>query len=691
MSSSASTRERDPDLSTQEQGDGTDDFLTPRHIAAYGAGAALLAMIYQWPTRTLLRYLFSGTPALSLLLLVGAANDYRVLTWVPLWIILVSLHLVYSVVATSWLLYGVFATAMLPALFLVSICQFNLAGRTLRRSLRKAIVQLQFVQDTIAFFDIPALEIDTDVDGLMVVRGLTVSLSSLTIIAHGVEVGIKLTEDIELAITTERVHISLFRKIEISDCFANVKGGGADEMTFADVPSAVNGDATDGGETDDGDDAETEQPIFVEATPLLKAAAAHKPSRPKLKQSMTMEMTGGTEMQDSAAGEGWKSMLKLSPEDRDAGDKYRKVLKYIADTNTPQECRVELQRQIDSDQDVRVAICSKMQPLPTVPHPPKRSIKVTTLQNLSKPRARQTMHRLPMLLRLLLNPLAYFHPVYIDGITAGGSGQYVSHMLKKFIFKHHSQSNKSLRKLERRIMSWLVDANFIIVLDGITGLASVPFNPSSDIITQLKFGDVAVYRSLVSEVAQEEVVRLGGADATFTIPSFLLPHHEHLLPAIPTKKDKDKLFEEIEEADGQVKTLQAEKKLEQAEEDETNVQISTHVQLPAVFSQELLNFIAALVKATKVVEIEKESDLVDTKISGIKSLGKAMSQGMKDSVKKTVVDAAISDKWIAKMVGKITVLLQTAQGDVGYTGDIPVKLAPYRLPDGHPELRKILA
>ena len=42
------------------------------------------------------------------------------------------------------------------------------------------------------------------------------------------------------------------------------------------------------------------------------------------------------------------------------------------------------------------------------------------------------------------------------------------------------------------------------------------------------------------------------------------------------------------------------------------------------------------------------------------------------------------------MVGKITQQLETAQGEVGWAGDIPVKLETYRLPDGHREIVKLL-
>lgn len=97
-------------------------------------------------------------------------------------------------------------------------------GDLTRKSIRALFKQLHFIDDKVALFDIPALEIDTKLDGLVVLRGITFSLSTLSFVVHGVEVGIKLSDDMELTVQTERVTISLFREIEVSDCFANLKG-----------------------------------------------------------------------------------------------------------------------------------------------------------------------------------------------------------------------------------------------------------------------------------------------------------------------------------------------------------------------------------------------------------------------------------------------------------------------------------
>ena len=86
----------------------------------------------------------------------------------------------------------------------------------MRCQLRSLIRELRFVNDKVAVLDIPALEIDTSMDGLVVARGSTVLLSSLTLVAHGIEVGIKFSGDMEFAIQVDQIEIQLFRRINIS-------------------------------------------------------------------------------------------------------------------------------------------------------------------------------------------------------------------------------------------------------------------------------------------------------------------------------------------------------------------------------------------------------------------------------------------------------------------------------------------
>jgi hypothetical protein len=519
----------------------------------------------------------------------------------------------------------------------------------------------------------------------MVLRGITFSLSSLSFVVHGVEVGIKLSDDMELAIQCEMVKIKLFRGIEIGDCFANLKGGQY-EMTFGHLE----------GSTKDADgDA-----VFVEGTALLNAASREGDTRSlssvELETVKMMDqMTDGSPPEDAMAKEGLKGIKKLSPDNEEANGRYQKIVKFIEETNCIYEARQYVkkitkkapgeERGFDSTDDnaVRAAICSQLHSKPSVPHPPQRSIKVTTLQNLTPPYIRGFMHRLPMLLRLLLNPLSYFHPVKISSITATASGSWIDNMLVEKVFLDYADQDHEIANLKKRISSWLSDANFAVGLSGITGIASVPFMPSYDIRCQLVFDDVMSYRALPAQLDLKQVIRLGGADATFIVPSFLLPHHEHLLPPVPSKDHKSDLEKQVNEADGKPKIMQAEHELKQAKKDETNVKLSVHARLPACFDQELLDFLAALVKATKVVEMEKvkereENHMEEQEVNGIVRFGKKVKGGLKDGVKRTVVGGVVNDRWIAKMVGKVTRKLETARGEVGYSGELPVPLGAYR-------------
>ena len=288
-----------------------------------------------------------------------------------------TLHLIYAIASTSWLLYWVFAALCYLSIFLTCLFQYQIVGDFVRKKSRFLLKQLHFIDDKIAFFDIPALEIDTEVDGLMVLRGITFSLSTLSFTVHGVEVGIKLSDDMELAIQTEKVTVALFRRIDIGDCFANVKGGQY-EMTFGSIPSDthdVDGDA-----------------VFVEDTPLLKAASRKGSLKVRSATKMTKEMTDGNAPDDASIGSGLDSMEKLPLGNEEAAGRYRSALQLIEETSSVQEARAHIQKlrntangysekdcdSIDANA-LRAAICSELHQKPSVPHPPRRSIKVTKI------------------------------------------------------------------------------------------------------------------------------------------------------------------------------------------------------------------------------------------------------------------------------------------------------------------------
>lgn len=431
--------------------------------------------------------------------------------------------------------------------------------------------------------------------------------------------------------------------------------------------------------------------LMVSDTPLLAAAAANgDTSRPGMPRMLTMseQMTGGQQIDSVTVNKGLHSVRQVSRDDEKADKKFRELIAWIEDTSVITVCRREAEDALDDKHevdskpaakhnDMRAAICTQLHEKPTIPHPAKMSIKVTTLQNLSPPRVRRFLHRLPLLLRCLLNPLAYFHPVYIDSITVGGSGGFLKTILEDKVFP--ADFDTGIKNLKQRISGWLSDANFVLELSKVVGQASVPINTVYDIINYLTLDDIMAYRTLPREVDLVQIIRVGGADARIAVPSFLLPHHEHLLPPVPTKEDRGALEEQIELADGVPKTVQAEKEAEKVIKDEATISISTHIRLPACFDQSLLDFTAALVKATKIIEMERDDPVEkETSGSGFKQFAKGLGTDMKDSMRRIAVDAATNDRWIAKLVGKVTKKLEMMQGDVGYSGDIPVALAPYR-------------
>lgn len=192
-----------------------------------------------------------------------------------------------------------------------------------------------------------------------------------------------------------------------------------------------------------------------------------------------------------------------------------------------------------------------------------------------------------------------------------------------------------------------------------------------------------------------------------------LPHHEHLLPPVPSMEDRRAQEGEVRDAEGRPKTVQAEYELSRLENDQCNGKLSVHVRLPVVLDQELLNFVAALVKATKLIEMDKAGpqqssspseeqieEQVDENLERETSHGgrfktlhknylkevkgfttdltKSVTGNIKHTIKRTTVDAMVNDRWIAKLVGKVAKQLENAMGEVGYSGDLPISLEPYR-------------
>lgn len=506
-----------------------------------------------------------------------------------------------------------------------------------------------------------------------------------------------------MALYTDEVDIRLFRRIDIGEVFGSIKGG-KDEMTFGDM---------DASKTDDNDS------MFQADTAFLQAAG-HR-SRPNLSQ-MKSHMTGGSYMRDSSVKQTLNDVTTVNPADAKADEQYEDMLKQIRTGSAIYEARQHIQNTwTGSDNDERALVCAHLQKVPSVPHPASQSIRVTTLQQISPPWLRRFLHRLPFLLRLLLMPLSHLHPIRISSICIAGSGGWMTNVLQEHLFKHHGSEDSQIRKLQQKVSSYLASANLCLQLTEVDAIGQVPLSAAFDINNYLQFNDINAHRIEPDTDTVESIIRLGGADASVSVPSFLLPHHEHLLPARPDMRDLQDQQEEADLADGKPKTVQAEKELKKMKQDEVDIHISVHVRLPAWFDQSLLNFIAALVKASKVIDMEtaskdEEAELeADSKSAAtsssnedaaaprtpttfksfasglrqdmkdgrtgesLKDLARELRQTTKEGMKKAAVQGLVNDGWIAKMVGKIAAKLEQAQGDVGYSGPLSIPLEPYRL------------
>lgn len=593
----------------------------------------LLSLRHAWAAR----WLLSGAPILSYCILLGRSHGHRILPFIPLWTLFSTLHLVYAVFATSWLLYWVFLSLCYPCTILCCLFQFDYAAELARTGLRKLLADLHFFNDKVAFFDLPALEFDTRSKGLMVVRGVTLSLSTLTLVAHGVEVAVKLSEDMELAIQVDEVTVGLFRNVEIGDVYANVKGGEW-EMTFGTLAPEL--------------PEEEKDSFLVRDTPILRAAQRAHRERRGSGASVASARSSKGEREVKNASEALGEVTQLSPDETTARRQYRELLDEIYETSTitttmrelkdaareEEEAEREREREaearenenendkekekdkdkkkqneektkkldVDNINDLRAAIAAEIQHHPSIPHPPKRSIRLSTLRKTSYPRLMKFLHRLPLLYRLLLNPIAYFHPVSVKSVTTAGSGKWFKLLMRQYFFKHYSTQDQEIRRLEARISKWVSDANFSVELVDLFCTAQVPVNTKYDIECRFKVRDVMAYRVPPKALNLTQVVRVGGADATVTLPIYLFPHHEHIFPRKATEEDIRDTEREVEEFKDTPLGLQAQMRLEELLKDEANMHVAVHAHLPARIHQDLLNFTAALVKASKVIENDKD-------------------------------------------------------------------------------------
>ena len=138
------------------------------------------------------RWLFSGCPIEALLVLYGRAVNEpgSAFEFISLTSTLPCLNLVYAVASTSQLLYTCFSVLCWVSVASTGLLLFPSAWMLVVRGLFSLFRPFSRVTDSKTFKEWPALQFEATVlSGLLVVRSLTVNISSLRIEARGIEAG----------------------------------------------------------------------------------------------------------------------------------------------------------------------------------------------------------------------------------------------------------------------------------------------------------------------------------------------------------------------------------------------------------------------------------------------------------------------------------------------------------------------
>lgn len=450
---------------------------------------ALLALpLYTWPWR----WWHSGAPLLSMALLSGRLGR---LSKSPSLLIL-SLFIVnfaYVLFSTSWLFYDFYVIVCYPTALFLAIISSRRSQRAVRRFLRVILGKFHFYEDKLAFFDLPALNIDDgEVPCLLVVRGFTFKASTMNLEVHGIEVGVKINDDIEIAIQTDRFTWEIMRRITIGDIYAQVKG------------------------------------------PLTEKNKHHHDDHQN-KTDAENSLTNGGKPQTTRNF----SSIKTHGDYDDAARKlYSERLEGLRRTNIINRAKERLSPHMEGQNRLRAALGASTHEEITVPNPQKMEMKSSELTAMVPGWLKFIFKNCRVLLRLFLNSISYNHPVHFQAITLTGCGRYLNQILGSKFFQQYDDYNKEINKLKEDVNSYLGDGKFSVVLPDIYGLASVPFLTSYDIITYVKAPKVLIFKSTQDSETKTtldvaDVAEIGGFSATFGIPSCLLPNHEDLIPDPP--------------------------------------------------------------------------------------------------------------------------------------------------------------
>ncbi|KAF3922739.1 hypothetical protein ABW21_db0207518 [Orbilia brochopaga] len=677
----------------------------------------------EWSTR----WFLSGIPLLCFLILIGAQPsdllDTAPSQRLPHVAVVILVHLILS---TSWLAYYLLAILTWPVVVVLSIANSVILQGLFRRFIKRIGRDLHYFQDKIACFDLPALDIDVHILGMMVIEGATFTLSTLTIEAHSIEVALKVDDGLEICFRTEKAVARLGRSVEIGDVYITLKT----EM-----------------DTGPGSTFATRRCNTVDMMGEIGRQPEHL--HPRSLGDAIEQVKDVTDTQF------------LDEDEEAAIQAYRARVQHIHDNTTIHTTRKRLicstgeKYNKFTAKEKKAMLASALQTATSITHPPTWSIAVSHLKARTPAWLHEFNNRFPLAQRTLLNIIAHLHPVKCNAVIGNITGRFASGMLERAVFKHYKAENREISKLASRVQTWLETGNFVVQFSKINGEAQVPTIRGYDIVAAIKTSTVQVFKVLVSSETTDpllddddavsvdsaasvasshsgksgvsvtikdkagikleedkgisEVARINGVSTRVEVPSLLLPHHEYLFPPPPgiDKKGKgsprglekvasdlavhpheDDRLEDDDLSDDFDGRHAAALPCENGERrDEVVVLATILASLPAQFNSTILHFATALLKASKLIEIEKgvngappslslDEEDSESPFPRSRSLSR-MGTKISASMKRTVT-GAVDDAWIARLVGRLMGKIEGLKGEIGYKMPISVDLHPRR-------------
>ncbi|BFZ54071.1 hypothetical protein PYCC9005_001102 [Savitreella phatthalungensis] len=574
-------------------------------------------------------YFKSGAPFLCFALLLGKPG---MLLGSPFAVFssLFGVNITFALFQTSWLFYGFFCVVCWPATFVILLLRNRWLQVRFRNVLRRILRDFILLDDRVAFFDIPLIEVDDgDVPVVLNIRGVTWTLSTMTFRVHAVEIGVQINKDIALSFSTDKFILRLFRSIEVGEVFCNVRRSNHDGK--------------------------------------IELTTDYEQDRDKVNCAMVERRSEELQRQHSLTA----TLKTSSSSDVKDENTYRQRLRDIYDTCEAHRARSRIDHKKRDQHEMRALIGDRLDSKKIVPNPPRQAIKSSTLKK-SVPRvALRILELCPWLFRLFLNPMSYNHPVRFEAVVVTCDGSFANDLLDQEYFdKYKDTPSNEFRKLKKDAQQFLIDGKFHIQLEDMLGLASVPMLTQYAIITYLKSPKITILKTVHDKAKQQpqpgkvhghqhgddmvdeeetgdvqDVAQLGGIALTCEIPEHLLPLHEDLLPPPP---------EDVHEPDV------------------SELNLSVLLSLPIKLNKQMADFAMAMLKISQVLTVNRRANSLSKEFHSVADLASNLTNATKEQITKQLVEAHVDDQWLAKIIDKAVDGLAKKHGDFGYSTKVPV-------------------